>query len=67
MSEVDGYREWYVELVKVQLAEGGARADATRAVLGRVPDVVLRPLRPSMPVVTERLHARLAGLLDWTA
>ena len=57
----DEFCDWYVELAKVQLAEGGARADATRAVLGRVLDVVLRLLHPLMPFVTERLWTTLTG------
>jgi valyl-tRNA synthetase len=53
--------DWYVELAKVQLAEGGPRADATRAVLGHVLDVLLRLLHPLMPFVTERLWTTLTG------
>ena len=53
--------DWYVELAKVQIAEGGARADATRAVLGHVLDVLLRLLHPLMPFVTERLWTTLTG------
>ncbi|HEX4700575.1 MAG TPA: class I tRNA ligase family protein, partial [Pseudonocardiaceae bacterium] len=66
----DEFCDWYLELAKVQIGEGGARADATRAVLGRVLDVVLRLLHPVMPFVTERLWTTLTGresvvIADW--
>ncbi len=57
----DEFCDWYVELAKVQLAEGGARADATRVVLGEVLDTVLRLLHPLMPFITERLWTTLTG------
>jgi valyl-tRNA synthetase len=57
----DEFCDWYVELAKVQIGEGGARADATRAVLGHVLDTVLRLLHPLMPFVTERLWTTLTG------
>ncbi|MGX7827399.1 valine--tRNA ligase [Actinokineospora sp. 24-640] len=53
--------DWYVELAKVQIAEGGARADATRAVLGHVLDVLLRLLHPVIPFVTEVLWKAVTG------
>ncbi|MFC4858275.1 valine--tRNA ligase [Actinophytocola glycyrrhizae] len=53
--------DWYLEIAKVQIGEGGARADSTRAVLGHVLDVVLRLLHPLVPYVTERLWTTLTG------
>jgi valyl-tRNA synthetase len=53
--------DWYLEMAKVQIAEGGVRADATRAVLGHVFDRVLRLLHPLIPFVTERLWTTLTG------
>ncbi|WP_291414686.1 valine--tRNA ligase [Actinophytocola sp.] len=53
--------DWYLELAKVQIAEGGERADSTRAVLGHVFDVVLRLLHPLVPFVSERLWTTLTG------
>ncbi|MGB3443511.1 MAG: valine--tRNA ligase [Actinophytocola sp.] len=53
--------DWYLEIAKVQIGEGGARADATRTVLGHVFDVVLRLLHPLIPFVTERLWTTLTG------
>ncbi|PPK69047.1 valine--tRNA ligase [Actinokineospora auranticolor] len=66
----DLYCDWYLELAKVQIAEGGARADATRAVLGHVLDKVLRLLHPVIPFVTEVLWKALTGkesvvIADW--
>jgi valyl-tRNA synthetase len=53
--------DWYLEIAKVQIAEGGDRAEETRAVLGHVFDTVLRLLHPLIPFVTERLWTTLTG------
>ncbi|WP_017973795.1 valine--tRNA ligase [Actinopolyspora halophila] len=57
----DEFCDWYVELSKVQLDEGGERAESTRAVLGHVLDVLLRLLHPTVPFVTEALWTALTG------
>lgn len=66
----DEFCDWYVELAKVQLAEGGQRAEDTRAVLGHVLDVVLRLLHPVTPFLTESLWIAVTGresivVADW--
>ncbi|WP_169952771.1 valine--tRNA ligase [Microbispora sp. H11081] len=53
--------DWYVELAKVQFAEGGAVAENTKRVLGHVLDALLRLLHPLVPFVTEELWRALTG------
>ena len=57
------FADWYVEVAKLQLAEGGARAATTARTLGRVLDLSLRLLHPFMPFVTEELWGHLRGAL----
>ncbi len=57
----DEFCDWYVELAKTPLAESGAAADNTRAVLGHVLDVLLRLLHPVVPFVTEALWTALTA------
>src|SRR5204863_127543 len=53
--------DWYLELAKTRLAAAGPEADATRAVLGHVLDVMLRLPHPLMPFVTEQCWRALTG------
>jgi valyl-tRNA synthetase len=66
----DEFCDWYLELAKVQLAEGAERAATTRAVVGNTLDVLLRLLHPIMPFLTEELWTALTGeeslvVADW--
>ncbi|MEN3316766.1 MAG: valyl-tRNA synthetase, partial [Mycobacterium sp.] len=54
----DEFCDWYVELAKVQLAEGITH---TTAVLAAVLDTLLKLLHPVMPFVTEVLWKTLTG------
>ncbi len=58
------YADWYLEIAKQQLAEGGDRAFYTAYSLVRVLDQALRMLHPFTPFVTEELwgHLRQAVL-----
>jgi valyl-tRNA synthetase len=63
----DEFCDWYVELAKVQLAEG---VQHTTAVLAEVLDTLLKLLHPVMPFVTEVLWKALTGreslvIADW--
>ena len=63
----DEFCDWYVELAKVQLAEG---VEDTTAVLAAVLDALLKLLHPVMPFVTEVLWKTLTGgqslvIADW--
>lgn len=53
------FADWYVELAKVQLREGGARAWTTLAVARQVLDDCLRLLHPYIPYVTEETWQQL--------
>ncbi|HEY3310865.1 MAG TPA: valine--tRNA ligase [Anaerolineales bacterium] len=56
--------DWYLEIAKNQLAQGGARAFLTAETLLKVFDISLRMLHPFTPFVTEELwgHLRRATL-----
>ncbi|RJQ71019.1 valine--tRNA ligase [Pseudonocardiaceae bacterium YIM PH 21723] len=57
----DEFCGWYLELSKVQLAEGGRRAELTQVVVGAVLDTVLRLLHPITPFITEALWTSWTG------
>jgi len=53
------FADWYVEIAKMQLSEGGDRAFYTAYTLVRVLDMSLRLLHPFTPFVTEELWGYL--------
>ena len=61
----DDFCDWYLEIAKTQIprdasdAASRRSAENTQIVLGRVLDVILRLLHPSMPFVTEVLWTTL--------
>ncbi len=53
------FADWYLEIAKIQLAEGGDRAFYTAQTLVKVLDTTLRLLHPFTPFVTEALWGHL--------
>ncbi|MFN3287101.1 MAG: valine--tRNA ligase, partial [Sphingomonadaceae bacterium] len=56
----DRFCDWYLELAKPLLAEGGPPAEETRAVAGWALDQILVMLHPVMPFISEELWHALA-------
>jgi valyl-tRNA synthetase len=57
------FADWYVEVAKQQLNEGGARAYLTAQTLVRILDISLRLLHPFTPFITEELWGHLRSAL----
>ncbi len=57
------FADWYLEISKHQLNEGGDRAYYTASTLAKVLDICLRMLHPFIPFVTEELWGKLRTAL----
>ncbi|HEY0400062.1 MAG TPA: class I tRNA ligase family protein, partial [Acidimicrobiia bacterium] len=57
----DEFCDWYLELAKLPLSEGGASRERAQRVLATVQGAILRLLHPVVPFVTEELWDRLGG------
>jgi len=57
------FADWYVEVAKLELNEGGARATRAAHTLARVFDLTLRLLHPFTPFVTEEIWGHLRTAL----
>lgn len=57
------FADWYVEIAKQELAEGGSRAARAADTLARVFDMALRLLHPFTPFVTEEIWGHLHSAL----
>lgn len=53
------FADWYLEIAKLQVAEGGDRAFYTVEVMVQVLDIILRSLHPFTPFVTEEIYGHL--------
>jgi len=61
------FADWYVEIAKLELAEGGPRAARAADTLARVFDISLRLLHPFTPFVTEEIWGHLRSALRETS
>jgi valyl-tRNA synthetase len=57
------FADWYVEIAKHELAEGGSRAARSADTLARVFDTTLRLLHPFTPFVTEEVWGHLRSAI----
>ncbi|MBI3169303.1 MAG: valine--tRNA ligase [Chloroflexi bacterium] len=57
------FADWYVEIAKQELNEGGARAARAADTLARVFDITMRLLHPFTPFVTEEIWGHLHSAL----
>ena len=53
--------DWYLEMSKPVLSEGGREADVARRTLGVVLRDILKFFHPAIPFVTEELYSHLVG------
>jgi len=53
------FADWYVEIAKLQLIQGGEQSMRTTSTLARVLDISLRLLHPFTPFITEELWSHL--------
>jgi len=53
------FADWYLEIAKIQVSEGGARAKKTAIALIKTMDKILRMLHPFTPFITEELWGYL--------
>jgi valyl-tRNA synthetase len=60
------FADWYLEIAKLQMAEGGDQAYFTASTLARVLDLCLRMLHPFTPFITEELWGHLRSVLSAT-
>ncbi|HSJ89551.1 MAG TPA: valine--tRNA ligase [Anaerolineales bacterium] len=57
------FADWYLEIAKQELAEGGPRAARAADTLARVFDISLRLLHPFTPFVTEEIWGHLKNAI----
>jgi valyl-tRNA synthetase len=57
----DDFCDWYLEMAKSRLREGGPEKETVQAVLFHVLETTLRLMHPMMPYITEEIWQALSG------
>lgn len=55
----DYFCDWYIEIAKIQFAQGGDAAEQTKRILHNIFEGLMRAMHPIMPFITDELWDRI--------